>query len=228
MSTAARPRLAPITISPTAWAPWAVCAADVLALEVAFLLGQGVRRFLGNWLTAGIGPTQYLGIAAALLLLPLIHYQIGLYPGYLLGPVEKLRRRTLATLAVFGGLVAWDLIVARGVVSRGVLLSTLLFALVLPPVGESVIRRALVRRARWGIPVVILGAGDTGRLLARMLAEDPQLGLYPVAFLDNRPDAWHSSVEGISVAGPLALARDFESRAEAAILVLADLRKEDR
>jgi Undecaprenyl-phosphate galactose phosphotransferase WbaP len=90
-----------------------------------------------------------------------------------------------------------------------------------------VIRRALVRRGRWGIPVVILGAGGTGSLLARTLAEDPQLGLHPVAFLDNRPDAWHTSVEGVAVAGPLALARDFESRAEAAILVLADLRKED-
>ncbi len=43
----------------------------------------------------------------------------------------------LATLAVFGGLVAWDNIVARGVFSRGVLLATFAFALVLPPLAES-------------------------------------------------------------------------------------------
>src|SRR5580692_1643872 len=143
MSTAARPRLAPLTVSPATWAPWAICATDVLALEAAFILGLGVRRFLGSWLTAGIGPTQYLGIAAGLLLLPLIHYQIGLYPGYLLGPVERLRRRTLATLAVFGGLVAWDNLVARGVLSRGVLLVTLVFALLLPPIAETMVRAAL-------------------------------------------------------------------------------------
>jgi len=223
MSTAARPRLAPITISPTAWAPWAVCAADVLALEVAFLLGLGVRRFLGNWLTAGIGPTQYLGIAAALLLLPLIHYQIGLYPGYLLGPVERLRRRTLATLAVFGGLVAWDNLVARGVLSRGVLLATLVFALLLPPITESVVRAALVRRRKWGMPVVMLGCGSAGRALARTLLSQPDLGLVPMAFLDNRPETWNTIVHGVPVAGPLGLACDFEHRAQAAILSLADL-----
>src|SRR5271170_1446256 len=104
MSTAAQPSLVVRSTPVIAWAPWAICAADVLALEVAFILGLGMRWLLGNWLTAEIGPTQFLGIAAGLLLLPLIHYQIGLYPGYLLGPVERLRRRTLATLAVFGGL----------------------------------------------------------------------------------------------------------------------------
>jgi Undecaprenyl-phosphate galactose phosphotransferase WbaP len=227
MSTIAQPALAVKPAPAHHWTPWLILATDVIALEIAFGLGLAVRWMLRPWFTASIGLVQSFEVAVAILLLPAVHYQLGLYPGYLLSPVEKLRRRTLATLAVFGGLVAWDLIVARGVVSRGVLLSTLVFALVLPPVGESVIRRALVRRGRWGIPVVILGAGDTGRLVARMLVEDPQLGLHPVAFLDNRPDAWHSSVEGVSVAGPLALARDFESRAEAAILVLADLRKED-
>ena len=227
MSTIAQPALAVKPARVHHWTPWLILATDVVALEIAFGLGLAVRWMLRPWFTAYIGLVQSFEVAVAILLLPAVHYQLGLYPGYLLGPVEKLRRRTLATLAVFGGLVAWDLIVARGVVSRGVLLSTLVFALVLPPIGESVTRRALVRRGRWGIPVVILGAGDTGRLVARTLTEDPQLGLHPVAFLDNRPDAWHSSVEGVSVAGPLALARDFESRAEAAILVLADLRKED-
>src|SRR5579863_7297320 len=227
MSTAARPRLAPITISPTAWAPWAVCAADVLALEVAFLLGQGVRRFLGNWLTAGIGPTQYLGIAAALLLLPLVHYQIGLYPGYLLSPVERLRRRTLATLSVFGGLVAWDSLVARGELSRGVLLSTLIFALVLPPLVEAAVRKELTRRGRWGVPVLMLGCGATGRALARTLVAEPELGLIPIAFLDNRAETWNTIAEGVPVRGPLGLAPDFERSAPAAIVSLADLGKQD-
>jgi Undecaprenyl-phosphate galactose phosphotransferase WbaP len=227
MSTAARPRLAPLTISLIAWAPWAVCAADILALEAAFILGLGARWFLGNWLTAEIGPTQYLGIAASLLLLPLIHYQIGLYPGYLLGPVERLRRRTLATLAVFGGLVAWDSLVARGVLSRGVLLATLVFALLLPPIAETIVRTALVRHRRWGMPVVMLGCGSTGRALARTLLNQPDLGLQPVVFLDNRPETWNTTVEGVPVAGPLGLASDFERRAHAAILSLADLGKYD-
>jgi Undecaprenyl-phosphate galactose phosphotransferase WbaP len=227
VSTAARAQVAAPTFQVTAWTPWAILAADVVALEAAVGLGLGVRRMLAPWFTAAIGVEQYLAVAVGILLLPVVHYQLGIYPGYLLGPVERLRRRTLATLAVFGGLVAWDNIVARGVLSRGVLLATFVFALVLPPIAESLARKVLVVRKRWGIPVVMLGAGSTGRLVARTLVGEPQLGLVPIAFLDNRPDAWNQAVENVPVAGPLGLAQDFEGRAEAAIVALADLDKDD-
>ncbi len=227
MSTAAQPRLAVRSAPPSHWASWAIFGADVVALETAFLLGYAIRLLLASWFTAEIRIDQFLGVAAGILLLPAINYQIGLYPGYLLGPVERLRRRTLATLAVFGGLVAWDSIVARGVLSRGVLLATFLFALVLPPLAESAVRLFLVRRGRWGMPVVVLGAGETGAALVRTLQDQPQLGLNPVAFLDNRPASWNQTIHGVPVAGPLGLAPDFEQRVEAAIVALADIGKED-
>ena len=182
---------------------------------------------LAHWFTASIGVEQYFAVAVGILLLPMVHYQLGIYPGYLLGPVERLRRRTLATLAVFGGLVAWDNIVARGVLSRGVLLATFLFALVLPPLAESAVRALLVKRGRWGMPVVVLGAGETGRALVRTLLDQPQLGLNPVALLDNHPASWNHTVEGVPVMGPLGLAPDFERHVEAAIVALADIGKED-
>ncbi len=225
MSTAARPALAVRSAEPTHWAPWAILAVDIAALEFAFALGFAVRRMLAGFFASGIGPRQYLGVAAAILLLPVIHYQIGLYPGYLLGPVERLRRRLLATLAVFGGLAAWDNIVERGVLSRGILLATFVFALVIPPLAELATRNTLIRRKSWGIPVVVLGAGETGRAVARTLLREPHLGLKPVAFLDNHPDSWNTSPESVVVRGPLALAPDFESRAEAVIVALSDLAK---
>jgi Undecaprenyl-phosphate galactose phosphotransferase WbaP len=227
MSTAARRVVAVESSQSVAWVPWAIFAIDVVALEAALGLGLGVRWMLSSFLSASIGVEQYFAVAVGILLLPMVHYQLGIYPGYLLGPVERLRRRTLATLAVFGGLVAWDNIVARGVLSRGVLLATFAFALVLPPLAESLARKALVARKRWGIPVVMLGAGSAGRMVARTLLKEPQLGLVPIAFLDNRPDAWNQTVEGVPVAGPLGLAPDFERRAEAAIVALADLDRED-
>jgi Undecaprenyl-phosphate galactose phosphotransferase WbaP len=227
MSTAARAKVAVAAFQPTKWAPWVIFATDVLSLEAALGLGLGLRLMLAPWFSNEVGVEQYFAVAIGVLLLPVVHYQLGIYPGYLLGPVERLRRRTLATLAVFGGLVAWDNIVARGVLSRGVLLATFVFALVLPPLAESVARRALVARKRWGIPVVMLGAGPTGRLIARTLLREPQLGLVPIAFLDNRPDAWNQTLDGVPVAGPLGLAQDFEHRAEAALVVLADIGQED-
>ncbi len=141
MSTAARPSLAALSAPSVSWNPWAICLADILALEAAFGLGVLVRSLLSSIFTANLGPNKYLGIATGILVLPVVYHQVGLYPGYLLGPVERLRRRTLATLAVFGGLVAWDSLVERGILSRGVLLATLVFALLLPPLAETLARR---------------------------------------------------------------------------------------
>jgi len=227
MSTAAPATIQAKIVKRTSAAPWAVVLADVAALQAAVVLGYSVRVYLASWFTVPIGAEQFVAVAAGILLLPPVNYQIGLYPGYLLGPVERLRRRVLATLAVFGGLVAWDNIVARGVLSRGVLLSTFLFALVLPPLADSAVRALLVKRQRWGMPVVILGAGDTGCTLVRTLSQHPELGLNPVALLDNRPARWNRTVDDVPVVGPLGLAPDFEQRVEAAIVALADIGKED-
>ena len=227
MAVAAQLKLKTRQEAPALWPGWAILVSDVVALEVSFGLGFGLRQWLSSLFTAEIRVEQYLAVAAGILLLPVINYQLGLYPGYLLGPVERLRRRVLATLGVFGALIAWDSLVARGVLSRGVLLATFAFALVLPPLAELAMRTILVRRGKWGVPVVMLGAGATGRALARTFSADPQLGFRPVAFLDNRPSAWNAEIDDIPVAGPLALAPDFEGRAVAAIVCLGDLPKHD-
>src|SRR5262249_7087690 len=157
------------------------------------------------------------------LALPIVNYQLGLYPGYCLGPVERLRRRILATLGVFGAMVAFDNIVQRGEWSRGVLLSTFVLALFLPPLADSAMRIWLLRTKRWGIPVLVLGAGETGASIARTLIAEWQLGLVPIGFLDDASSRWNTFVEDVPVLGPLGLASDFTERAEAAIVALPDL-----
>src|SRR5258708_37643895 len=98
MSTAARAPIVTRFVKGSHWAPWAIFGADVLALEAAFLLGFSMRLLLASWFTAEIGIGQFLGVAAGILLLPAINYQIGLYSGYLLEPVERLLPRVLAYL----------------------------------------------------------------------------------------------------------------------------------
>ncbi len=227
MSAAAGPALAVRTFRTPRWTPITIALGDVIALQISLILGLALRLSLAGWLHAEIELEQYFAVAVGVLLLPMIHYQLGLYPGYLLGPVERLRRRTLATFAVFAGLVAWDNIVERGVLSRGVLLATFFFALILSPAAETAARVTLERRNRWGIPVVMLGAGPTGREVARTLSTNRHLGLVPIAFLDNRPATWNTLVEDVPVIGPLGLAQDMESRAEAAIVVLNEIGKDE-
>ena len=43
---------------------------------IAFLLGLCVRRLVAPWFPNGVGPEQYLGVAAGILLLPIINYQL--------------------------------------------------------------------------------------------------------------------------------------------------------
>jgi len=93
---------------------------------------------------------------------------------------------------------------------------------------EAAVRALLIQRQRWGmrsfmrwVPVPPAGA------LAKTLLDEPQLGLRPVAFLDNRLDGWEGMIEGIQLIGPLGLAPDFEGRAEAAIVSLPDISKDD-
>src|ERR1700681_4075824 len=62
------------------WTRWAILATDVLALEIAFGLGLAVRWMLRPWFTASIGVLQSFEVAIAILLLPAVHYQLGLYP----------------------------------------------------------------------------------------------------------------------------------------------------
>jgi FlaA1/EpsC-like NDP-sugar epimerase len=49
--------------------------------------------------------------------------------------------------------------------------------------------------------VIIVGAGDAGRMVARELRGNPQLGLYPVAFVDDDPAKLGNQVHGIPVLG---------------------------
>ena len=53
--------------------------------------------------------------------------------------------------------------------------------------GYEIVRRRLRRRGRFDQPTLIAGAGKVGHKVAERLLERPQLGIRPVAFLDNAP-----------------------------------------
>ncbi len=59
---------------------------------------------------------------------------------------------------------------------------------VLVPVSRSVMRARFARRAFWGQPVVVLGAGKVSRALVGEAPATPGLGLRPVAILDQDKD----------------------------------------
>ncbi len=53
--------------------------------------------------------------------------------------------------------------------------------------------------------VLIVGAGQAGTLVVRELRRNPQLGLHPVAFLDDATSKFNKQILGIPVRGPISM-----------------------
>jgi Undecaprenyl-phosphate galactose phosphotransferase WbaP len=223
MSVLALPRISQIGFRARSWASWAFVLTDVLALELALLMGCLLRLALSVWFPLALGPAQYRGLAIGVLTIPLVYALTGLYPGYGLGALERFRGRIYATFLVFAVLIGWDYLVLERQWSRGVLLGTLSFALLIPPVAEAWMREALSRRGWWGIPVAVLGAGRTGRAVARCLQRDRSLGLVPVALLDDDERKWNTVLEGVPVLGPIGRVGELSGDVRAIILAMPGL-----
>lgn len=205
------------------WMAWVFPVADAIALELALALGIFVRQALLPLRVVEITVDQYRGLAFGLLIVPLAYSLVGLYPGHAFNEVHRLRARVYTTFFVFAMLIFWDYAGQDRVWSRGILLATLLFALVLPPIAESLTRRWLSRMNCCGSPVIVLGAGSTGAMVVKMLRSRPALGLMPVALFDDNPDKWHTSIENTPVMGPLAAVKSFRDQVSTVIVAMPRL-----
>jgi Undecaprenyl-phosphate galactose phosphotransferase WbaP len=194
--------------------------ADIVALEISVALGYLLRSAAIPWFPVELTPATYEGVAIGVLVLPITYFLARLYPGYRLPAVERLRRRVYSTVVVFGLLVIWDNLVQHGTWSRGLLLATFAFAIILTPLAELFVRKLLVATERWGIPVLLIGGGEIGRRLLRLLKEQPHLGLVPIAFLDDDASKWGKVMDGVPVVGPISRAGEFGERASLAIVTM--------
>ena len=111
---------------------------------------------------------------------------LGLYPGYGLDSVERLRRHvysvcaTLAILALFAvGAQIGDRL------SRLLLFLTFVGLLFVTPFFQYLGRRELKRLKLWGKPVIILGYQDTGTRLVDHLEQEWGLGYKPVGLFEH-------------------------------------------
>src|SRR5664279_1919326 len=105
---------------------------------------------------------------------------MGLYPGYGLGPVERLRRRVMATTVTFTALIAWDNLVLKAEWSRSIELFTFAFAVILFPLVEAALVSTLLSWRWWGTPVIVLSSDNAGSRLVESLRRKPEMGLIPI------------------------------------------------
>jgi len=104
-------------------------------------------------------------------------------------PSEEIRRCTLIISLVYLG--SWLIAVSRNGafhnMPHAAWLVGWLASVVLVPIGRGLLRSEFSKRSWWGQPVVVFGAGKVGRAVVSTLQQRPQLGLKPVAILDDDP-----------------------------------------
>lgn len=204
MATAAKPiRIAPPLTRPS-HKPWAMTAAlagaDLCALFLA--VAAGFRAWtLINPSIPPLSPAMLLAPACVIAAFAFAD----LYPAIGLTAVQHARRSFRAITLVYLLLTA-AMFISKSMLadSRGAFLFAWIFSLALAPSGRWLCSAAFRRHAWWGAPIIIIGAGSTGRAVIRNLRANQALGYRPVACLDDDPPKQLGACEGVPVVGSLS------------------------
>ena len=195
-----------VTVTTSRTWPALTTALLIVSDTLSLSLAGGLVLMVKSVLDQALHPEVYFSLWPTLILFIIVYYSVGLYPGVGLAAAEELRRLTLATSLVYLVLAAGTFLFKEsGTYSRAVFLGAWMLSVVLVPLARALVRHVVAHRPWWGYPVVVLGAGKTGRMVVRALKRNPGLGFKPVAVLDDNPDK-HGSLEGVPVVGGVELA----------------------
>ncbi|MEO0354958.1 MAG: undecaprenyl-phosphate galactose phosphotransferase WbaP [Cyanobacteria bacterium P01_A01_bin.3] len=192
-------------------------ATDLIALTVSAVSSVWVRLWLGG----SYHPSLYWQIWPLLGLFVLGYSIVGLYAGVALSPADELRRTSVTTTLIYVVLgTATFLLRNTTVYSRGVFLMAWLLTLVLVPLTRGLVRQICAPQPWWGYPVLVLGAGKTGSMVIETLKARPEIGLKPVAILDDDPSK-RGSLKGVPVIGPVSKAPELARRLNLTYAIVA-------
>ena len=192
--------------------------ADALATEGALYLGSEIR-----WISAGRGLRALAldpRLALAALALPVGYWVLDVYRVHAQGPIEQFPLRIKASCVLFALLMAWYFSTIGARWPLAAIGIAFLFALLVPLVGEGIVRTILIRQGLWGVPAVVIGAGPVGQQVARILKQMPELGIRPVAFFDDSHVGQPSAmpVENVRVLGSIADSAKYSRSIDTAIV----------
>ena len=166
--------------------PWLCTSLLLLGDLAAVAFGAVVSILIWPHFSVGLRSELYLRLWPVLTLFPLAYVASGLYPSFGRNPAEELRRLTTATCMVCSALaVTVFLLKDAPTYSRGVFLMLWMQTIFLVPLLRSVVRSACAHKPWWGYPVVVVGTSDGAAALAESLTRQPELGLKPMAVLDD-------------------------------------------
>ena len=144
-----------------------------------------------------------------------------LYPGLSLAPAEELRRYTLASLFGHAGIVLSLYLQNRNFDPYSVAFGiSWLGSVIAFPVARATARMMVKGASWWGVPAVIFGAGDTGRLVVDRLLKKPWIGYRPAVMLDDDPEL-EGEYRGVPILKGCELGPAIAERCGAATAIVA-------
>ncbi len=158
-------------------------AVDVISLAVAALIATVVDWFLSEGFLLA---REVYVVAPTLLLCIVVYAFLDMYSPLAKSGPDELREMVLGTSIVHAAIFV--LALSGNLQARWHLTSKLIWwaaTLFFVPVARALVRSRLSRTSWWGIPVIVLGAAKTGRLVVRTLQSQPRSGLRPVVILDD-------------------------------------------
>lgn len=176
---------------------------DILAVAISFIISLQISSIAGYSLTNSVD--ELSGFSITLFIFPIAFYLRRLYPGLGIDVVDELRGLTYSSSIVFIGLISTTFIFEQTNSSiRLIFVLSWILSVIILPIGRSFSRKAFCKKKWWGLPVIILGAGNTGERIIKTLLKHPKIGLRPVVAIDDDIDKW-GYVEKIPVIGGLSI-----------------------
>jgi Undecaprenyl-phosphate galactose phosphotransferase WbaP len=143
----------------------------------------------------------------------LIFQIMNLYPGVSLAPSEELRRFCVGSLISHGGIIFSRYIEDQefGAISVAFIISFFTSTVVFL-ICRSVMHQILIKTKLGGIPAVIYGNGELGKLVVDRLLENDRTGYIPVLILDDKKNGGMDEYRGVPIihdtgAGPELVSR---------------------
>jgi Undecaprenyl-phosphate galactose phosphotransferase WbaP len=179
---------------------------------LALLIWEVASLLQGVWGRGTLSATSIASMVPVMAVWVGLRALLGLYPGYGLDAVDRLRRHTYAVFATLAILAIFALGFHVGdLLSRLLLVLVFLGLLILTPFTQYLVKRGLKKVGVWGKPIVVLSYKETGTNVATVLEQKWELGYNPIAVFEYRLDAAEASSEGTDhqqvLAGAVDLAR---------------------
>ncbi|MGA2297354.1 MAG: undecaprenyl-phosphate galactose phosphotransferase WbaP [FCB group bacterium] len=193
--------------------------ADVFVLSFVLFFSLILREVL--W-PGNLDLKNYFSILPLLIFLfPAAFYMRGLYPSYGIDVIDELRDLSYSITIVFA-LIAIISIMVREVweYSRLVFLMSWLLSLPLVPLGRTAVRKIFCSKAWWGIPVIIIGAGDAGEKVIKSLQAQMHLGLRPILAVDDDPQRW-GYINQVPVVGGIEIVTELAKKLDVDHAIIA-------